>query len=79
MYKVVEKKFNNYDEERYGPALVCLEDEHGGQSVIRVDDITCIQQVKTGVEQWLAGKGDAVTSEFRESYRGEMIIRKVTS
>lgn len=38
MYKVVDKKFKNWDEEFHGEPLVCLEDEYGGQSVISTDD-----------------------------------------
>ena len=38
MYKVVKKKFKNWDEYKKGKPLVCLEDEYGGQSVIATDD-----------------------------------------
>ena len=38
MYKVVNKKFKNWDEFQNGEALVCLEDTYGGQSVIAEDD-----------------------------------------
>ena len=38
MYKVIDKVPENFDTERYGKALVSLEDEYGGQSVIGVDD-----------------------------------------
>ena len=38
MYKVTDKNFDNWDEERWGKPLVKLEDEYGGRSVITEDD-----------------------------------------
>jgi len=38
MYQVVEKIPDNWDIDRDGHALVVLEDEYGGQSVISMDD-----------------------------------------
>ena len=44
--------------------------------LILVDDITYLQEVKDGVNEWLRKMGDKVISEFRESLRGEMLIRR---
>lgn len=38
MYKPVEKVPLMWDSEWYGPPVVTLEDEYGGESVIGVDD-----------------------------------------
>jgi len=38
MYKVTKEVPKNFDQERYGPPVLCLADEYGGQSVIKVDD-----------------------------------------
>ena len=38
MYKIIDKKFKNWDEWAHGKPVVCLEDEYGGQSVIAIDD-----------------------------------------
>lgn len=45
--------------------------------VIVVDDITYIDTVKDGVYKWLKKMTKLVTSEFVESLRGEMLIRKI--
>ncbi len=44
--------------------------------LILIDDITYIDTVKKGVDKWINKMGDKITSEFVESLRGEMIIRK---
>jgi hypothetical protein len=41
-----------------------------------VDDITYIKEVKRGVVNWLNKMSNLVKSEFIESLRGEMVIRK---
>jgi predicted O-methyltransferase YrrM len=44
--------------------------------IIVVDDITYIKEVKRGVVNWLNKMSNLVKSEFIESLRGEMVIRK---
>lgn len=44
--------------------------------LILVDDITYIPEVNTGVSNWLEINKERVTSEFIQSLRGEMLIRK---
>ena len=38
MYKVVKKVPRNYDTVCWGKPLIYMEDEHGGQSAIGIDD-----------------------------------------
>ena len=44
--------------------------------LILVDDITYLPEVKKGVMLWLEKMNGKVTSEFKKSLRGEMLIRK---
>lgn len=53
-------------------AYNCLSDN----GMILVDDITYLPEVKKGVNLWLIKMGDKVKSQFVESLRGEMVIRK---
>lgn len=43
---------------------------------ILVDDITFLDSVKSGVEEWLKRNKDRVNYEYRESLRGECLIEK---
>jgi len=44
--------------------------------IILVDDITYINTVRTGVQNWLSQHSTTTVSKFVPSLRGEMIIRK---
>jgi len=50
----------------------------GDDGLIVIDDITYIDTVNHGVGTWIYKMGDKITSEFVESLRGEMLIRKNT-
>lgn len=47
------------------------------KGVILIDDITYIQEVKTGVTAWLSKMKNKVSNKFIPSLRGEMLIFKV--
>ena len=44
--------------------------------LIVIDDITYIDTVRHGVYMWISKMGKSIISEFVESLRGEMLIRK---
>lgn len=47
-----------------------------GTGLIVIDDITYLPEVRKGVYIWINKMKDKITSEFVESLRGEMLIRK---
>lgn len=44
--------------------------------LIVIDDITYLPEVRKGIYMWINKMKDKITSEFVESLRGEMLIRK---
>jgi len=53
-------------------ALTCISED----GLILVDDITYLNNVKVGVDEWLKLHENGVNHEFLSSLRGEMLIRK---
>ena len=62
MYKVINRVPKNYDVRRWGKALICLEDEYGGQAVIGKDDHCIILMLGSEDRQF-----ETVNHWFREA------------